>query len=141
VSLPSYAPTSDAAVIERVRAETGYADTPDELPQATAQTLVQDAKMRLNAAVQSRLEANTFYDDIGLVEALIGVTAIKAKAHVENVSVASWDFGDGRVETRTSDGESLQTAQYEQMVADGLANANVGPRTRSITNTHDYIGE
>lgn len=135
----SYDIDGDGALAQRVRAETGYDDSPDELPQTDLDMLIETAKLQLDA--QFRTDIPTFYDDRGLTLALLATVAIKAKAYVENVSVDVWDFDGGRIETRDTTGESFQVAQYEQMLTAGMAAVQTAQRRGpTFQNTHDYIG-
>lgn len=139
--MSNYEITSDTELDERVRAETGYDDTPDELPQADLDTLRANAKLRL--AVDGGVD-DGWYDERALGMALLGVTCIKAKARVENYSVSSWSLGGGDVsiDVRDSDGDSIQMTEYENMVQMGMARADSVNATHTATNINSasYIG-
>lgn len=107
--------TSDSDLKTAVRTETQY----DEKALSTddLNNLIESAKrvLSLKAGVTS------FYDDRGLAVALLGVTAAKAKGSVENSPVRVDNLAGQDVTFRTSDGSSLQIAQYEDMTQLGLA--------------------
>jgi hypothetical protein len=133
--------TSNTELDERVRAETGYEDTPDELPQSDLETLRANAKLVL--ATDAGVD-DGWYTDRGLGLALLGVTCVKAKARVENYSVSSWSLGGGDVsiEVEDSDGSSIQMTEYENMIQMGMARADDVDATLTATNINSasYIG-
>lgn len=120
----------------RVRAETQYNDTPDELAQATLKTLVKDAKL----LVQAKTDSTEWYTDLGLSLVLLGTTCAKAKASVENYSVESWNFGGGSITAKDSDGNSVQMTQYSEMISEGMKSSDTATRsTPTLSNTRSYI--
>jgi hypothetical protein len=135
--------SSDSELLERVRSVTDYADTADELAQHDLVGLRKTAKMEM--ALKTDLEDPDWYGDSGLALALLGVTCIYAKCHVENYSVQSWSVDGGAVDitARDSNGNSIQFSRYESMIETGLSSAdNVSSTYESPTNINSaaYIG-
>jgi len=125
--------TSDTELREAVRTETQYSE--NHISQDDLKGLVSSGK-RLLAL---RAGVSDFYADRGLAVALLGVTAAKCKGAVENSPVRVDNIGPNDVTFRTSDGSSLQLAQYEEMVQMGLSNATaVDDAIQGVefTNTH-----
>jgi hypothetical protein len=124
--------TTDEELRAAVRSETQYDES--KLPADDLKELVDSAKrdLALRAGVES------FYDDRGITQALIGVLAAKAKGAVENSPVVTKDLAGENVTFRSSDGQSLQLSQYERMVERGLSNSGVedaSPPPITFTNT------
>jgi len=87
-----------------------------------------------------RADTTNFYVDRGTAVALLGITCAKAKGHVENQPVSVKNLGSDDVTFRTTDGSSLQLAQYESMTQLGLSNAdNTDAGTTSIRFTNNYM--
>jgi len=123
----------DASLRDAVRGETGYSE--DKLSVEDLNDLTNSAKRLLSL----RADTTDFYEDRGTAVALLGVTAIKAKGRVENQPVQVKNLGIDDVTFRTTDGSSLQVAEYEDMVQLGLSNADntdVGTTSIRFTNTH-----
>ena len=92
----------DAELEDRFRkALTGYEDNEDELPKAEFDQVLKTAK----SSIYTNIGADDFYSDHYLSEALLYVTAIKAKIKVENYSVTSWSVGDEHIVVRDADQE------------------------------------
>jgi len=109
---------SDSGLESAVRTETGY-DT-GKLSDSDLTSLIESAKRVL------ALKANVtnFYTERGLAVALLGVTCAKAKGVMENSPVQVKNLAGQDVTFRTTDGSSLQIAQYEDMVQMGLSEAS-----------------
>jgi len=109
---------SDSGLESAVRTETGY-DT-GKLSDSDLTSLIESAKRVL------ALKANVtnFYNERGLAVALLGVTCAKAKGVMENSPVQVKNLAGQDVTFRTTDGSSLQIAQYEDMVQMGLSEAS-----------------
>jgi hypothetical protein len=128
--------TTDSELKSAVRTETQY-DT-GKLSDSDLDGLVDSAKRVL--AIKA--DVTSFYDDRGLAVALLGVTCAKAKGAVENSPVVTKNLAGGDVTFRTSDGSSLQLAQYEAMTSEGLSSSDstdAGPQ--SIRFTNDYFSD
>jgi hypothetical protein len=128
--------TTDSELKSAVRTETQY-DT-GKLSDSDLDGLVDSAKRVL--AIKA--DVTSFYDDRGLAVALLGVTCAKAKGAVENSPVVTKNLAGGDVTFRTSDGSSLQLAQYEAMTQDGLSESestDAGPQPVRFTN--DYFSD
>jgi len=136
MSTSLYDVTSDSELKTRVRALTGYEDTPDELSGTDLDSLVNAAKHRL--AVQTGSE--NWYSDSAMGMALVGTTCIIAKSAVENYSVSSWTIGDQTIDVNGAGNvEQAQFQQWSQMVATGIRQSG-DTKTAVPTNTTDYIG-
>lgn len=125
--------TDDAELLAAVRDETLYDDS--HIETSDLRGLVKSAKRVLAL----RADVSDFYGDRGLAVALLGITAAKAKGAVENSPVRVDNVGPNDVTFRTSDGSSLQLAQYEEMTQLGLSNAAaVDDAIQGVefTNTH-----
>jgi len=125
--------TTDTELREAARTETQYDEA--HISEDDLKGLVASGK-RLLAL---RADVTEFYGDRGLAVALLGVVCAKVKGAVENSPVRVDNVGPNDVTFRTSDGSSIQLAEYEDMVQQGLANANgVDDAVQGIelTNTH-----
>lgn len=125
--------TSDSELKTAVRSKTQYDE--GKLSQSDLETEIENAKRDL------ALQANVtqFYDDRGIAHALFGTTCAFAKGAVENSPVITKNLGAEDVTFRTSDGNSLQLSQYEDIVQTGLANSDktdAGVRDIHLTNTY-----
>lgn len=125
--------TDDSELRDAVRTETQYDD--GKLTTEDLKGLVKSAKrvMALKADVTS------FYDDRGLTVALLGVVCAKAKGAVENQPVRVDNIGAGDTTFRTSDGSSLQLAEYEEMTQLGLTESektDAGTHEIHLTGTY-----
>ena len=105
---------------------------------ADLQGIIESAKrtLALKAGVTD------FYDDRGIAVALLGITCAKAKAAVENSPLQVRDVSGQNVTFRTSDGDSLQVAQYEEMTRLGLSESTkTDDAIQNITFTNDYFSD
>lgn len=132
-------PTSDSELIEIVRGETGYEDTPDELPASDMDVIVGQSKARMELETGS----DAYYSDDGLGFALAAYTKMRAKASVENVSLASYTIGDEQVSFKNADPEtSQQLQQWAEDVRVGLNSSDLDEDSGlQPRNTSGYIGE
>lgn len=125
--------TDDAMLRDAVYTETQYDE--GKLPVEDLKGLVDSAKRVLSL----KAGVTTFYDDRGITVALLGITAAKAKGAVENSPVQVKDLAGQNVTFRTSDGESLQLGQYEEMTRLGLVESEkteAGTTEIRFTNTY-----
>lgn len=132
-------PKSDSELYARVRDETSYEDTQDELPQSQLQGIAEIAKGRLELEVGT----DQWYSDDGIGFALGAYTAMRAKAAIENVPLASYSIGDEQV---SFDDDSVDdSAQYQQWAEDinvGLNASEIDePQGPTLQNSTSYIGE
>jgi hypothetical protein len=125
--------TDDTSLKRAVRQETQYDES--KLSEPDIDGLVDSAKRVLAL----KADVTAFYDDRGIAVALQGIVCAKAKGAVENSPVQVKNLGTEDVTFRTSDGESLQLAEYTDMVRMGLANAettDAGNQGIELTHTH-----
>lgn len=114
---------NDSDIKRFVRGITGYDPTPSELPQEDLETQIALAKGRLS--MEYSLSGQPWFSDQGLGIALVYGCAIYCKLTVENHSVASWDFGDEEIESRSlSPEESAQLSIWIDIVKDGTDNSD-----------------
>lgn len=132
--MASYDIADDDDLYSRVRSETQYAETSDELDQPTLLTLVENAKYELD--VKAGVSSSDFYSDKGVTLALLGLTCIKAKASVENITVNGWTIGGGdvSVEVDDPDAEDYNFARFEAMMNDGLVESDTASGSSFPTN-------
>lgn len=132
-------PKNDNELKARVRDETSYEDTADELPSSQLDGIVEAAKGR----VELETGSDQWYADDGLGFVLAAYTAMRAKAAIENVPLASYSIGDEQV---TFDDDTVEdSAQYQQWAEDiriGLdASSLDDPKGPTLQNSTGYIGE
>lgn len=132
-------PSDDSELRQIVRSETGYEDSPDELPQSRLDILIERAKGKVELTTGS----TKWYSDKGLGYALAAYTAMRAKASMENVSLEGYTFGAESVTFADTDPEtSQQLQQWAEDVKDGLDFSSVDTQQGvSPRNTSGYIGE
>lgn len=132
-------PTSDTELKNQVRDITSYEDTDDELPSSQLDGIVDRSK----AAMELETGSDQWYSDDGLGFALAAYVAMRAKAAIENVPLASYSIGDEQV---TFDDDTVEnSAQYQQWADDirtGLDASDLDEQ-RGVTfkNSSSYIGE
>lgn len=133
-------PADDAELKDIVRADTGYKDNDDELPESALDVLIERAKARLQ--MKTGVNDGEWYADDGLGFALTGYACMRAKARVENISLSSYSIGQEDVTFDTDDPEdSQQLMQWAEDVSVGLDNSSVDQDTgNKPRNTADYIG-
>ena len=128
--------TSDSDLKNAVRSLTQYDDA--ELSTSELDELIKGSKriLALKAGVKD------FYQDRGLAVALLGTLAARSKAAVENSPLQVKDVSGQNVTFRTSDGDSLQVAQYEEMTRLGLSESTkTDDAIQNITFTNDYFSD
>ena len=143
MSLPDFAVTSDTELENAVRDKTSYDSTTQELPGSTdsgqMEGIIEDAKRILYTKTQS----TDWYADVAYGQALVAMTAMKAKEAVENVNIESYGIGDETLAFHNADPEdSQQIRSWSSEVNEGLANADVAFEQSDVTltNTASYIG-
>lgn len=143
MSLPSFAVTSDSEVETAVRDKTSYDSTPDELlGDATSgqfSGILDDAKRRL----YSRTGSEEWYSDVSYGQALVALTALKAKEAVENVNIDSYGIGDETLSFHNADPEDSQQIQaWSAEVNSSIAESSIEMDEDNVkfSNTASYIG-
>jgi hypothetical protein len=140
MSLPPFAITSDTELEEAVRDKTSYSDTGDEWPAAQAGGNLEDAKRVL----YMKTDSTEWYSDVAYGQALVAMTAMKAKEAVENINIDSYGIGDESLSFSNADPESSQQIQsWSSEVNEGLAESKVNftkKQDLQLRNTSSYIG-
>jgi len=145
MSVPSFAVSSDDDLETRVRAKTSYDTTANELPGSVSSDgsqmaeIVNDAKSHLYMKTQS----DRWYTDTAYAQALVALTAMKAKEAVENVNISSYGIGDEALSFANADPESSQQIQsWSSEVNDGIANSDLDFQDNDpgLRNSTSYIG-
>jgi len=137
--MAQYAPTSESELKTMVRGLTLYDDTADELPNSDLQTQIAVAQMML----KNRTGSEDFYTDSGLGQALVGTTAILAKAAVENYSVDRWSVGADDIDvSNAGDADQMQFEAWNMLINDGIAESDSASKTTTPIpkNSANYIG-
>lgn len=115
-------PDTDGELKEIVYDGTSYEDSPDELPESQLDTIVEQAK----AKVELTTGSSNWYSDDGLGFALAAYTKMRAKSAVENIGLSNYSLGAEDVSFHHADpDESLQLEQWAEDVNDGLDASNV----------------
>lgn len=132
-------PSDKSDVSTVVRAETGYEDNADELPQSDLDTIIDQAMAR----VELKTGSNRWFSDDGLGFALTAYAKMRAKAAMENVPLSSYTLGAEQVSFNEADPEtSQQLQQWAEDVRVGLDASDVDDDTGKMpSNTSGYIGE
>lgn len=149
MALPPFAVTSEKDLESAVRDKTSYNATADELPGTYDSSsgevdgqlggIIEDAKRVL----YMRTDSDGWYGDLAYGQALVALTAMKAKEAVENINIASYGIGDEQIRFSNADPEdSQQIRSWSDEVNEGIQNSDVvsddnGP---SFSNTSSYIG-
>ena len=150
MSLPQFAITSDDELLTAVRGKTSYADTSDEWPGSydsqsgeitdQAGENVDDAKRIL----YMRTGSDQWYDDLAYGQALVALSAMKAKEAVENVNIDSYGIGDETLSFSNADPEdSQQIRSWSSEVNEGLNESGLTfdkQQDLDFRNTSAYIG-
>lgn len=140
MTLPSFAITADDELATAVRDKTSYADSGDEWPATQASGNIEDAKRVLYMKTGS----DRWYDDLAYGQALVALTAMKAKEAVENVNIESYGIGDESLSFSNADPDDSQQIQsWSDEVETGLNESDIDfAKTQQLTlrNTSSYIG-
>jgi hypothetical protein len=140
MDLPSFAITDDAALETAVRDKTSYADSGDEWPTTQATGNIEDAKRHLYMKTGSE----RWYEDVAYGQALVAVTAMKAKEAVENINIDQYGIGDESISFSNADPDSSQQIQSWSAEADrALSESEIAFRKKTdlpLQNTSNYIG-
>lgn len=144
MALPSFAVTSDQELENAVRDKTSYNDAADGLPgghdSGQMQGVIHDAKRILYMKTGS----DGWYSDIAYGQALVALTAMKAKEAVENIEIASYGIGDESIRFANADPEkNQQIVSWSEEVNEGIDKAEINFEkggTASFSNTASYLG-
>lgn len=140
MSLPDFAITNKSELLYAVRDKTSYSDTGDEWPAEQADGNLKDAQRILYA----RTGSDKWYDDVAYGQALVALTAMKAKEAVENVNIDSYGIGDEMLSFANADPDSSQQIQsWSSEVNEMLKEAGVNfekEQDLNFSNTSAYIG-
>ena len=121
-----YLPQSDAELKTLIRGVTGYDDLSSEFTDSDLDTQIQLAKMRL----YNEYGTEAWYDDGGITQALLYLTAILSKCAIENYSTRRWDVGDQSFWSRdNAPDESAQFIEWTEAMNEGIDNSNSGSTT------------
>lgn len=140
MSLPDFAVTNDNELLFAVRDKTSYADNGDEWPNEQARGNLEDAKRILYMKTGS----TDWYNDLSYGQALVAMTAMKAKEAVENVNIESYGIGDESLTFHNADPDDSQQIQsWGGEVNQGLSKAEVQfdhDQDLQFSNTTSYVG-
>lgn len=140
MALPTFAITDDTELESAVRDKTSYSDTSDEWPSSQASGNIEDAKRVL----YMRTGSDQWYTDVAYGQALVAMTAMKAKEAVENINIASYGIGDETLSFTNADPDSSQQIRsWSSEVNEGLNKSEVAFENDpdlSFSNTASYIG-
>lgn len=140
MSLPPFAITNDAELEKAVRDKASYDDNGDEWPTAQAEGNINDAKRILYMKTGS----DEWYEDVAYGQALVSLSAMKAKEAVENVNISSYGIGNETLSFDNADPDSSQQIQsWSSEVDSALDESGINfEKTQDLPfgNTSSYIG-
>lgn len=150
MALPSFAVESDEELLAAVRDKTSYSDSTDEWPgsydsansEVTDQAggNIADAKRIL----YTRTGSQGWYGDVAFGQALVAMTAMKAKEAVENINIQSYGIGDETLSFTNADPEdSAQLQSWSSEVNEALDKSEASfehEQDFGLSNTSSYIG-
>jgi hypothetical protein len=148
MALPSFAVTDDEELLSAVRAKTSYSNSTDEWPGTFSGGSVSDqAGENIDDAkrvLYMRTGSDQWYSDVGYGQALVAMTAMKAKEAVENINIESYGIADETVSFTNADpDDSQQIRSWSKEVNEGLRKSDVefdDQQDFSLRNTSAYIG-
>lgn len=144
MTLPPFAIESDADLEEAVRDKTSYANRADELPGTSSSGQMKGVTDDAKRVLYMRTNSDDWYTDVGYGQALVALTAMKAKEAVENVNIQSYGIGDEAVSFTNADPDDSQQIQsWSAEVDEGLAQSSIefqDSQSLSLSNTASYIG-
>jgi hypothetical protein len=125
---------------EAVRDKTSYDDLTDEWPTQQASGTIDDAKRVL----YMKTDSDNWYNDLAYGQALVAMTAMKAKAAIENINIESYGIGDESLSFNNADPEDSQQIQHwSSEVNEGLSESKLNfdkKQDLTLRNTSSYIG-
>lgn len=148
MALPSFAITGDEELLNAVRDKTSYADATDEWPGSwdgsdiTGQAggNIEDAKRVL----YMRTGSDQWYSDVAYGQALVAMSAMKAKEAVENINIQTYGIGDETLSFTNADPDDSQQIQsWSSEVTEALNRSDVSfdnEQDLGFSNTSSYIG-
>lgn len=148
MALPEFAVTSDEELLKAVRDKTSYVDATDEWPgswDGSAVTKqaggnIADAKRIL----YTRTGSDKWYTDVAYGQALVAMSAMKAKEAVENINIQSYGIGDETLSFTNADPDSSQQIRsWSSEINESLDQSTVefdNKQDLGLTNTSSYIG-
>jgi len=140
MSLPPFAITNDAELESAVRDKASYDDTGDEWPTSQAEGNINDAKRILYMKTGS----DEWYDDVAYGQALVSLSAMKAKEAVENVNISSYGIGNETLSFDNADPDSSQQIRsWSDEVDTALDESAINfekSQDLPFGNTSSYIG-
>lgn len=144
MALPSFAVTSDSDLETAVRDKASYGSNSDELPGSADsgqfQGVMQDAKRHLYMKTNS----DEWYSEVAYGQALVALTALKAKEAVENINISSYGIGDENLRFTDANPESSQQiVAWSDELNEALEQSDLdfdGGGKPSFSNTSSYLG-
>jgi hypothetical protein len=141
---PGYAITSDSELETAVRDVTSYDATTDELPGGSSSGqlsgIIDAAKRDLHVMTGS----DKWYSDMAYGNALLYMTALKAKEAVENVHIDSYGIADETLSFRNADpDDSQQIRSWSSRIRKSLDKSDVAFPSQQdfgLRNTTSYVG-
>jgi hypothetical protein len=144
MALPTHAVTTDSELEDAVRDITSYDATTDELPGTNSSGQMEGIIDAAKRELQIRTGSDKWYSDLAYGNALVAMTAMKAKEAVENVHISSYGIADETLSFRNADPDSSQQIQsWSRQVNQGLNKSSVSfPNQQDfgLRNTTSYIG-
>lgn len=139
-----FAIESDSELVDAVRDKTSYSDSNDELPgdanSGQMSGILSDAKRMLYI----RTGSDQWYNDLAYGQALVALTALKAKEAVENINISSYGIGDESLSFSNADpDESQQITSWSDEVNEALDKSDANfehEQDNQMQNTASYIG-
>lgn len=144
MALPSFAVTSDSELIDAVRGKTSYSDATDELPGDETTDQMSEVLDDAKRVLYMKTGSDKWYTDVAYGQALVSLTALKAKEAVENINIQSYGIADESLSFSNADpDESQQIQSWSEEMNQALDQSDVEfEKTQDIqfTNTSSYIG-
>lgn len=150
MALPSFAVTSDEELLDAVRGKTSYTDSADEWPgsyDSDAEEITDQAGSNIDDAkriLYMRTGSDKWYSDLAYGQALVAMSAMKAKEAVENINIETYGIGDETLSFSNADPEdSQQIISWSSEVNEALNKSDVkfdNEQDIQFTNTSAYIG-
>lgn len=140
MSLPSFAVTNKSELLHAVRDKTSYSNTTDEWPKEQAEGNLKDAQRIL----YMRTGSKEWFDEVAYGQALVALTAMKAKEAVENVNIDSYGIGNETLSFANADpDDSQQIRSWSSEINEGLNVSDISfekEQDLQFNNVSSYIG-
>lgn len=144
MALPDFAVTSDNELVSAVRGKTSYSDTSDEWPGDEHVGQVKENLDDAKRILYMKTGSDKWYDDTAYGQALVALTAMKAKEAVENINISSYGIADETLSFSNADPEdSQQIRSWSAEVNEGLDKSGISfdkKQDLQFNNTASYIG-